>query len=41
MVVVTISTSARHQPLPDLLSPARKLVLSPLAGCVNLSIQIL
>ena len=41
MVVVTTNTSARHQPLPDPLFPARKLVLLLLAGYVILFSQIL
>jgi hypothetical protein len=41
MVVVTTNTLARHQPLPDPLFPARKLVLLPLAGYVILSYRIL
>ena len=41
MVVVTTNTSARHRPLPDLLFPARKLVLLLLVGYVTLSFRIL
>ena len=41
MVVVTTNTSARHQPLPDPLFLARKLVLLLLAGYVILSYQTL